>query len=116
MKTSIHSPYLLDNLAARYGTNRYVFINQMDIKDEPKSTYAYGNSDFVRVMRIHYTIIDQDGTILESGLAKKEFSANLNNPTVIVKLTMPGISYFIKEKMKKIGESEEDKESEIEKM
>lgn len=115
MKTSIHSPYLLDNLHQRYGTNRYVFINQMDIKDEPKSTYSYGTSEFVRVMRVHYTVIDQNGKIIASGLAKKEFTANLDNPKMIVKLTIPGISYFIAEKVRKVG-SEEETQSEIEKL
>ena len=115
MKTSIHSPYLLDNLHEKYGANRYVFINQMDIKDEPKSTYSYGTSEFIRVMRIHYTIMDQNGKILSAGLAKKEFSANLDNPKMIVKLTIPSISYFITEKVRKIGE-EGETQSEIEKL
>lgn len=98
MKTSIHSPYLLYKLNETYGTNRFIFINQFDIKDEPKSTYSYGKSDYIRVMRVHYTIIDIDGNIITSGLAKKEFTANLNNPEMIVKLTMPSISYFILQK------------------
>ena len=115
MKTSIHSPYLLDNLHQKYGANRYVFINQMDIKDEPKSTYSYGTSEFVRVMRIHYTIMDQNGKILSAGLAKKEFSANLDNPKMIVKLTIPSISYFVTEKVRKVGE-EGETQSEIDKL
>lgn len=114
MKTSIHSPYLLDNLHEKYGANRYVFINQMDIRDEPKTTYSYGTSDFMRVMRVHYTVFNQNGKIISTGLARREFSANLDNPNMIVKLTMPGISYFIAEKVRKTGQ-EGQEQNELEK-
>ena len=118
MKTSIHSPYLLNNLQEKYGTNRFVFINQLDIIDEPESLYSYGdysNDNFNRVMRVHYTIINQDGKILAAGLAKKEFSANIANPNMIVQLTMPGISHFIVEKIASVDKKAKEEESDINK-
>lgn len=99
MNTSIHNPNLLEYLATNYNVNHFIFINQLDIKDEPSSAYDYGTEDLDRVVRVHFTIMDVTGKVIYAGLAKKEFPAKYSTPDVIMRYTFPTISKFIYKKI-----------------
>lgn len=99
MNTSIHNPNLLAYLNEKYGSTRFIFINQLDIKDEPKSAYDYGTGDLDRVVRVHFTIVDINGNVISAGLAKKEFPAKYSTTQLIVSYTFPTIVKFISNKV-----------------
>jgi hypothetical protein len=119
MNTSIHNPNLLKYLSEKYGASRIIFINQIDIKDEPKSAYDYADKDKLnRVVRVHFTIMSAGGTVIYAGMAKKEYPANLSSPDVIIRYAFPSIAKFIVNKAKTFDtpEIEKEEKSEIDKM
>jgi len=115
MNTSIHNPNLLSYLNEKYGATRFVFINQLDIKDEPKSAYDYGTEDLDRVVRVHFTILDINGNVISAGLAKKEFPAKYSTTQLIVNYTFPSIVKFISKKVVLFDAPEAPKPEEVEK-
>lgn len=63
---------VLTQLDSVYGLNRFLFINQMDVKmdlTDPETAFL----DPRRVVAIHYTILDKNGKQLSGGLASQQF-------------------------------------------
>lgn len=63
---------VLSQLDSVYGLNRFLFINQMDVKmdlTDPETAFL----DPRRVVAIHYTILDKNGKQLSGGLASQQF-------------------------------------------
>jgi hypothetical protein len=119
MNTSIHNPNLLLFLSKQYGSDRFIFINQLDIKDEPKGSYDYAdNSKLNRIVRVHFTIMNVNGDVIYAGMAKKEYPASLSSPDVIIRYAFPAITKYIVDKAKTfdIPPVEKTEKSEVEKM
>ncbi|MGB1319092.1 MAG: hypothetical protein ACPG5W_12820, partial [Flavobacteriales bacterium] len=72
---------VLSDLDSLYGLNRFLFINQMDVKmdlSDPETAFI----DPRRVVAIHYTIMDKAGKQVSGGLASAQFpgtESNLNH-------------------------------------
>ncbi|TNF26660.1 MAG: hypothetical protein EP314_05590 [Bacteroidetes bacterium] len=72
MSAKLKSPEVLQQLHSNYGFNRFVFINQMDVKmdlTDPETAFL----DPKRLVAIHYTIMDKDGKEINGGLASAQF-------------------------------------------
>lgn len=63
---------VLTGLDSVYGLNRFLFINQMDVKmdlSDPETAFL----DPRRVVAIHYTILNKEGKQISGGLASQQF-------------------------------------------
>ena len=72
MNAKLKDNSILDQFYANYGINRFLFINQMDVKmdlSDPETAFI----DPRRLVAIHYTILDQNGAQLSGGLAEAQF-------------------------------------------
>jgi len=72
MNAKLKDNAILNQFYANYGINRFLFINQMDVKmdlSDPETAFI----DPRRLVAIHYTILDQNGLLLSGGLAQAEF-------------------------------------------
>ena len=93
MNTSIHNPNLLNILSQKYNTDVYIFINELDI-EEIRSEYPSHNSttDSYRKVKVHYTIIDQNGVELNGGAATTKIPSNVNDMNRIINTYFAKIS------------------------
>ncbi|MFM1876331.1 MAG: hypothetical protein RL266_2068 [Bacteroidota bacterium] len=72
MSAQLKSFDVLQQLNANYGINKFLFINQMDVKmdlTDPETAFL----DPKRMVAIHYTIMDKEGKEISGGLASSQF-------------------------------------------
>jgi hypothetical protein len=84
MNASINNPNLLSDLAKKFSTNTYVFINELDIKSVANTTTDNLSEEmYRRQVIVHYSILDKDGKYVSKGIATTYFPQNENEPRVI---------------------------------
>jgi hypothetical protein len=72
MSAQLKNHEVLNQFYANYGINKFLFINQMDVKmdlTDPEMAFV----DPKRLVAIHYTIMDKDGKQISGGLASSQF-------------------------------------------
>lgn len=84
MNRKTSDPQLLTYLGQKYGSSIFVFINQLDIKNNPQS-YDVNTDTYKRDVTVHYTIMDKTGKYLSYGIATSSFSSTINDPEKISK-------------------------------
>ncbi len=85
----------LTYLNKKYQADYFVFVNQLDIKNDP-STYNITTDTYLRKIDIHYTILDKTGKLIIAGIASSTFSSKENNPKKIVALAFsPATAYIV---------------------
>jgi len=81
----------------KYNTEYFVFINQLDIKNDP-SSYNITTASYQRKVDIHYTIVDKNNNLVAAGIASSNFSSKENNPKKIVELSFAPVAKLIADK------------------
>lgn len=84
-KTSIVNPNMLETLTEKYGSDFFLFINQLDLVDAPNTDQRdYGLDNYERLIRVHYTVLDQAGNVITSGRMEEAFSSRTNDIRKII--------------------------------
>jgi len=99
MNTKISEPKLLNYLTTKYKTDYFVFINQLDIKNNMDS-YDLVTDTYQREITVHYSILDKTGKNLSAGVATSTFSSKENEPKKIVADSFSPIASYIAENLK----------------
>jgi hypothetical protein len=105
MNTVIQKPEILKQLNDRYEVNRFLFINQLDIKhdlSDPNTAFM----DPKRLLQVHYTFVDLNGVELGSGLAKQSYSGATKNLDRIISDNMYKVAAQISASLKPKPEKE----------
>jgi hypothetical protein len=97
MNTKLNDKEVLPYLHKKYQAAYFVFINELDIKNDLTS-YDMTQDLYQREMTVHYSILDQTGKTLAAGVATTRFSSKENNPKKISALCFPVIVSTISEK------------------
>jgi hypothetical protein len=85
----------LNRIAAKYGTEYFVFINQLDFRKKPGTGWEQIQmNDFSREFKIHYTITDKNGKRIKAGAVYKEITSKENN---IYSIIQKGLAPSLKE-------------------
>ncbi len=86
MNAKLTNPKLVPQLAGKYKTDVFIFINQLDIKaggtNEPAQPYKTPSTK--RKIVVHYTVYTKDGREINSGTLEEEFAEDLNVPKKII--------------------------------
>lgn len=98
MNTKINDEKLLGYLTTKYKTDYFVFINQLDIKNN-MDTYDLATDTYLRETTVHYSIIDKTGKNISAGVATSQFSSKENDPKKIVSKNFSPIANYIAEKL-----------------
>ncbi|MFN7013489.1 MAG: hypothetical protein ACK4ON_04360 [Bacteroidia bacterium] len=96
MNRTISNPKSIEVIHKKYGSEYFVFINQMDIG--PASATNQNdimNETFNREIKVHYTIIDKQGNEINSGIASATFPFKKKKADVIINDTFPAIAQKI---------------------
>ena len=83
MSAYLKSHEVLNQFYVNYGINKFLFINQMDVKmdlTDPETAFV----DPQRLVAIHYTIMDKDGNQISGGLASVPFAGTESRLNYII--------------------------------
>jgi hypothetical protein len=96
MNRVISNPKSIEVIHKKYGTEYFVFINQMDMgpADEIDQN-DISNETYNREIKVHYTIIDKTGKEIDSGIASATFPYKLKKAEMIINKTFPTIAQKI---------------------
>jgi hypothetical protein len=81
-------------LNKKYQAEYFVFVNQLDIKNDVNS-YNITTDSYLRKVVVHYTILDKNGTLITAGIASSTFSSKEDNPKKIVALAFSPAATYI---------------------
>ena len=82
MNKKIIDPKLINYLNNKYKTNYFIFINELDIKNDAES-YDLATDSYSRIITVHYSIIDRYSKTIKAGIINSTFSSKINNPKKI---------------------------------
>lgn len=94
MNVKILNPLLLTQLNKKYGSIYFIFINELDIKNDMTS-YDIVTDTYQREVKVHYTIMDNTKKIISAGAAVSKFASTENNPKKIVEKSFVPIADYI---------------------
>lgn len=83
MNAKVINPSLVPSLFAKYKTDIFLFINQLDITSTSVGTGATGDLT-ERTITIHYTVYTVNAREIQSGLCSVKFTPEANNPAKVV--------------------------------
>jgi len=101
MNAKINDDKLLNYLSTKYKTDYFIFINQLDIKNNME-TYDLATDIYQREITVHYSIFDKSGKNRSAGIAVYQFSSKVNLPKQIVATAFSPIARYIAEKLDEI--------------
>jgi hypothetical protein len=83
MSAQLKNHEVLNQFYANYGINKFLFINQMDVKmdlTDPEMAFV----DPKRLIALHYTIMDKDGKQISGGLVSEQFAGTESRLNYII--------------------------------
>ena len=83
MNAKVKNPALIPALYAKYKTNLYVFVNQIDIGSNAVISNETGTVS-ERVLILHYTVYTVDAKEINSGICSLKFPGDVNTPSKII--------------------------------
>ena len=95
MKTIITDQHMLDSMHFKFDNDYFLFVNQLDIKNDYSGMIAVQQGNYNRIVQLHYTLYNKDGSILTTGISKTTFSNNLNDINKIISENFPILAYQI---------------------
>ena len=102
MNTKLTNVEVLSYINKKYASEYFVFINQLDIKNDMNS-YDINTDTYQREVTVHYSILDITGKTINAGIATSRFSSKENNPKKIVAQCFSPIATYIAAKFTAIA-------------
>lgn len=99
MNTLIRDPRLLGYLSTKYGTDLFVFLNEMDIENDLSDQVKVAEGNYNRILKFHYTVYNHRGELISKGVVSTTFPSTENNVANIIKLYFPEIAQKIAAKL-----------------
>ena len=91
MNARVTSPTLIPGLYAKYKTDLFLFINQLDVFAGELTTNNVGMSS-ERLIILHYTVFTVDAKEINSGTCNIKFPADVNNSSRIISTYVSKVS------------------------
>ncbi len=96
MNRIISNPKSIEVIHKKYGSEFFIFINQMDIGPATGTDQNdIMNETFNREIKVHYTIIDKNGKEIKAGIASATFPYKKKKAREIIQDTFPKMAQNI---------------------
>lgn len=99
MNTHLSNDKLILNLNKKHQAKYYIFINELDIKRGANNVYQASEEQYLREIKVHYTIFDNEGKQVKGGAIKTRFPSGQNDVNKIIKVQFPLIAQRIVDKL-----------------
>lgn len=97
MNVKVINPNLLNFLNKKYGSEYFIFINELDIKYN-LNAYDIATDAYQREVSVHFTILDKNQKVLTAGILTSALASTENNPKKIVETSLIPIAERITQK------------------
>lgn len=95
MKAVVEDKKMLDSMHTKFNNKFFLFVNQLDVKNKMEETAAMERMNYVREIKLHYTLYHVNGEILSTGISVANFPATLNDINLIIKNYFPILAEHI---------------------
>lgn len=95
MNVGFYDQQLLGDLARKYNVDRFIVLNQFEIKTNFNDCMDLALKIYDREVRVHYSIFDRNGKQLHGDMAVSHFLSNSNDMDEIMRNNYPRISAYI---------------------
>jgi len=76
-------------LSNKYHADLFVYVTEFDIENDMSDPSAFVNGEYKRLLKLHFSMVNKDGKIVEKGLVSTPFPNNQNNIYKIRTLYLP---------------------------
>jgi hypothetical protein len=95
MNVILSHPELLQVLSGKYGTDLFVFLDQLDIVTNYSDCLDLAMKIYRRQFKIHYSVFDASGKQLYGDVAVSDFQSNSNDVNNIMEKNFPRLAEYI---------------------
>ena len=95
----VRKPENLKYLSEKYKADLFVYVTEFDIENDMSNPAAFVNGDYKRLLKLHFSMVDKDGKIVEKGLITVPFPNNQNDVEVIRMTYLPLAAKKMMEKL-----------------
>lgn len=89
----------LTYLSNKYKADLFVYVTEFDIENDMSDQTAFVNGTYKRILKLHFSMVDEKGKIVEKGLATVTFPNNENDIYKIRTLYLPIAAKKMMEKL-----------------
>lgn len=76
-------------LSKKYNVDLFVYVTEFDIENDMSNPTSFVNGDYKRLLKLHFSMVNTDGQVIEKGLVSVSFPNNQNNIYKIRNLYLP---------------------------
>ena len=95
MKAVVTDNAMLDSMHFQFDNKFFLFVNQLDIRNDYSDMIAVQQGAYDRIIQLHYTLYHKDGTILSTGVSATNFPNQLNDINKIISGYFPTLAQNI---------------------
>ena len=95
MKAVVSDNKMLDSMHLKFDNKFFLFVNQLDIRNDYTDAIAMQRMEYKRLIQLHYTLYHVSGEILSTGISKASFPSTLNDIDEIIQGYFPLIAQNI---------------------
>lgn len=89
MKAVVTDKKMLDSMHFKFDNKFFLFVNQLDIKNDYSDMIAVQQGTYDRIIELHYTLYGENATILTTGISSANFPSSQNDINEIIKNNFP---------------------------
>lgn len=89
MKAVVNDNKMLDSMHFKFNNKFFLFVNQLDISNRYTDAISMEQMNYVRDIKLHYTLYHKNGEILSTGISTTSFPSTQNDINVIIKEYFP---------------------------
>ena len=83
----------------KYNADLFVYVTEFDIENDMSNPAVFVNGDYQRVLKLHFSMVDKGGRIVEKGLISVKFPNTENDITIIRSMYLPLAAKMMMEKL-----------------
>lgn len=100
-------------LSVKYKADLFVYITELDIENDISNQTAFINNDYERFIRLHYSMVDKEGNVVEKGVVSTKFPNNINDINVIKSTYLPILAQKLANKLPQPEKPKVDKKKAV---
>lgn len=89
MKAVISDPKMLDSMHLKFNNEFFLFVTELDIKNDYTDAIAMQSGGYNRMIKLHYTLYHKNGEILTTGISRTTFPSTQNDINEIISNYFP---------------------------
>ena len=76
-------------LSKKYNADLFVYVTEFDIENDMSNPSAFVNGEYKRLLKLHFSMVNKEGEVIEKGLVSIPFPNNQNSIYKIRTLYLP---------------------------